>query len=400
MSGKPMSSRIACGTNSSAARMPAWPVCATLHVVPPALAQEGRKTDCRVDVVVDDQEPQEERARAAAPRATAAGRERLEQRQPDDELAAAAGAFAVRATLPPCSSTRPRTSESPMPSPPVRRVRLRRLRKQLEHARGASRAGCRARVAHARRPRSSPSSPSRASTSMLPPPSCTWPRSSAGCRAPAPGGRVAVDVERLSANAERQRVPAHRSAGGPSRATGAGRSRARAARAATHSPARDPRDVEQVVDEARQVLDWRSSRSRTQPTRSGSRFGALHQLHAVVDRRERVAQLVRQDREELVLAASASLQQRSRRACASAISSPSELSLARSSVRLSSGARACSPPAAGRALRRARRSRPPCVVEALRARGAAGSSSTSTDDLAAQDLRHDGHRDVVDGASS
>ena len=65
--------------------------------------------------------------------------------------------------------------------------------------------------------------------------------------------------------------------------------------------ARDARDVEQIVDEARAgAATWRSMTPRSRASASPR---SSHQLERGEDRRERVAQLVAEHREELVLRA-------------------------------------------------------------------------------------------------
>ena len=68
---------------------------------------------------------------------------------------------------------------------------------------------------------------------------------------------------------------------------------------------RDARDVQQVVDQARELVDLPVDdvARPLQPLRRRRRF-ARRRLGRVADRRQRVAQLVRQHRQELVLAAS------------------------------------------------------------------------------------------------
>ena len=68
--------------------------------------------------------------------------------------------------------------------------------------------------------------------------------------------------------------------------------------------ARDARDVEQVVDQPHQVLDLALDRSRGLAAIAGSgrRAGMPSRCSGVADRRQRIAQLVRQHRQELVLA--------------------------------------------------------------------------------------------------
>ena len=69
-------------------------------------------------------------------------------------------------------------------------------------------------------------------------------------------------------------------------------------------PARDARHLEQVVDEPDQVMDLplhhRAGRQRARVVKGA---GQLQDLEAVQDRRERIAQLVAERRQELVLAA-------------------------------------------------------------------------------------------------
>ena len=72
--------------------------------------------------------------------------------------------------------------------------------------------------------------------------------------------------------------------------------------------ARDARDVEQVVDQPRQVQRLAVD-DVARPLSCGlSIDAARHDLDGVADRRERIAQLVREDREELVLVPVGSLQ--------------------------------------------------------------------------------------------
>ena len=65
---------------------------------------------------------------------------------------------------------------------------------------------------------------------------------------------------------------------------------------------RDPRDVEQVVDQADHVLHLAFGMCRARSTSAASSRVEPHDLQRAADRRERVAQLVREHRQELVLA--------------------------------------------------------------------------------------------------
>ena len=66
---------------------------------------------------------------------------------------------------------------------------------------------------------------------------------------------------------------------------------------------RDPADVEQVVDQAHQVAELSLAPWRGPPANASPSVGAsCHDRDRVADRRQRIAQLVRQHRQELVLA--------------------------------------------------------------------------------------------------
>ena len=67
--------------------------------------------------------------------------------------------------------------------------------------------------------------------------------------------------------------------------------------------ARDARDVEQVVDQPRQLVDLALDDVARARALLVGQLLEPHQLHRVADRRQRVAQLVRQHGQELVLAA-------------------------------------------------------------------------------------------------
>ena len=66
--------------------------------------------------------------------------------------------------------------------------------------------------------------------------------------------------------------------------------------------ARDARDVEEIVDEPDEVADLPAEHVERRREQRLGRRRELHELHRVRDRRERVAQLVRERRQELVLA--------------------------------------------------------------------------------------------------
>ena len=80
--------------------------------------------------------------------------------------------------------------------------------------------------------------------------------------------------------------------------------------------ARDARDVEQVVEQPRHVIDLAVDHvAAPTSTAPRSRAAVLLIVRRVADRRERIAQLVRQRRQELVLAAIGRPQAHPRRAC-------------------------------------------------------------------------------------
>ena len=68
-------------------------------------------------------------------------------------------------------------------------------------------------------------------------------------------------------------------------------------------PARDARDVEQVVDQARQLPDLTIDHGERPPRLLSAGIGVPEHVGAVADRAERIAKLVREHREELRLTA-------------------------------------------------------------------------------------------------
>ena len=116
-------------------------------------------------------------------------------------------------------------------------------------------------------------------------------------------GRVAFDGDQLVGELDGQRVPAgvHCRPGGLDRARDDRPEQHRFALQRDH-PAGDPRHVEQVVDQADQVLDLPlDDVAGAAPVRLAQLLQP-QQLHGRADRRQRVAQLVGEHGQELVLA--------------------------------------------------------------------------------------------------
>ena len=116
-------------------------------------------------------------------------------------------------------------------------------------------------------------------------------------------GRPARQARR-AAPRSRGRAAAARAAGWPvSMRLAPRRRRARPrSRCSWILPLRDARDVEQVVDQADQMLDLALD-DRRAPRLAGLDAAQSHQLQRRQDRRQRIAQLVTEHREELVLRA-------------------------------------------------------------------------------------------------
>jgi hypothetical protein len=89
-----------------------------------------------------------------------------------------------------------------------------------------------------------------------------------------------------------------------------------ASAAQLETPVRDARDIEQVLEQARHVADLPLDDLRAPAQLAVLQVARQEHLHAAPDRRERVAQLVRQHRQELVLAPVGLLQARARTPCA------------------------------------------------------------------------------------
>ena len=206
-------------------------------------------------------------------------------------------------TVPPCSSTSPFTSASPSPSPPAAAVRaVVRLRERLEQPRAASRARSRARVpdAELRRARRARRATATATSrrrvnfaafwSRLP---TTWARRVASASTQSgPGER---DVERDPRVGE-ERLGGPRPCRAPARARS---TRLRWSRILPRemrvTSSRSSTSRARCPDLTRDDVPWRARPAR-RPARPGPG------CRGVPDGGERVAQLVREDAEELVLA--------------------------------------------------------------------------------------------------
>ena len=269
----------------------------------PAERQHHGEAVGRVEVVVDDQHL--ERA-LVPPGRTGNGRRKLGrrggQRQPHDELAAAAGAGAVGGDAPAVQLDEPARQRQPDAEPALRALQRRRdLREHLEHRRQVLRLDADAVVGH-RDPQLS------AGHRRLQ-------RDAAAARRVL--GRVVEQVQQhlrqprgigiephgVGRQRHVQRVACRRD-GGPRRLE----------RTVHHAVQRHPlaaqrdlaagdaRHVEQVVDEAGHLAHLALDHV-ARPARVGvARVAQAQDLERVGDGRERVAQLVRQRGQELVLA--------------------------------------------------------------------------------------------------
>ena len=288
----------------------AWPSCAVAHLEAFHLQQRhqrlGRRRQCRRRPGCAAGARRPARCAAAgggvAPAPASARRGRQAHRRPRLPLPRPSLAAS---TVPPCSSTRCFTSVRPMPRPPCERSSdWSRLREQVEHVRQQLRRDAGAVVPHRdaalRRPRSS---------------------RAAGCGCPS-GENLAALLSRFDSTC------ASRTAS-PSSSIGSLRAARRRARCSRRLDARRAR-LDRALDQRRQLerlgLDqptlpctmretssrssirramWSAcrpitSRAHRQLRRRASRAG--QDVHGVADRRQRVAQLVRQHREEFVLA--------------------------------------------------------------------------------------------------
>ena len=301
-----MSRTATSGWNSPRARSAVGPSSAVDDVMAER-AQRLREHLHRVGVVVDDEHAQRTpRAGAAASRgagarggesATAAA---LASGKRHDELGALAEA--ARSSPRPgrrASSTRLRTSVRPMPRPPCARSGVWGLWTNGSKMRGQDRGRrcpCRRRARGWRPCRRR----SRRGRRCARRDRCTLQRSRGGSRRSARAGsdrrRPEPRCRHVDARGDAQRCSM----------SGLAISIARATMLATSTlcrfeldlAARDARDVEQVVDEPGEVVDLALD---DLATRGSSSPAHAHQLERGDDRRERIAELVAEHREELVL---------------------------------------------------------------------------------------------------
>ena len=227
-----------------------------------------------------------------------------DERQADRDLGPGAPAGARRGTVPPCSSTRPFTSVRPRPRPPRERARLRSACENGSKMRGRTSGSIPSPVSRTSRSAAPPgSSPTR--TVTVPPRGVNFAELASrfpdDLRDP---GLVALDRDgrgrQLQERARRRRPRTRR--GGPRPC----RERARRDPAAARWSWIRPRVMRVRSSRSSTSRErcpiCRSITSRARAARAGVVRRAGEEVERVPDRRERVAELVRQDPEELVLA--------------------------------------------------------------------------------------------------
>ena len=312
MSGRPMSSRQTSGGRRAPRRAPRARSCTTVDLRGRRASSSMAEHLAGVDVVVDHQDAQRRRRRRPRCRrrggGVAAGRRAARGRRTRERGCPCPAPSLAAATLPPCSSTRLLTSARPMPEAALRAVgRALGLGEQVEHARQQLGRDADAVVAHracARCPRRR--CDARAAMRRLR--ACTWRRCSAGWRRTCTRRLLVALHERgrrrqLAASARWRR------------ASISGRTCSTAA--STIAPAASSGAASSVTRP--RVTRETSSRSSTRPVMwlhlaRDDLAGLAHpgvvrrpQLRsrsaAGADRRQRIAQLVRQHGQELVLAA-------------------------------------------------------------------------------------------------
>ena len=268
--------------------------------------QDRRQSLQRVDVVVRDQYAATHRRRlfGCGGRPAVRGLRRLEQqRQPDHEFAPQAGALAVRADGPAVHLQQPAHQGEPDPETAVRVMRVAvELGEQVEDPGQHLRGNADAVVAHPDfdlRPLAADAE------TDAPSPLGVFGRVAQdvaqGLREPQ---RVGVDPERRIGNLGRELVPALLYQGLHD-LDGARDQRRKLDRLARQVDlaARDARHIEQVVDQSREVRELPLDHvARPAQLWVGYRLHA-HELYGTQNRRQRIAQLVREHREELVLVA-------------------------------------------------------------------------------------------------
>ena len=214
---------------------------------------------------------------------------------------------------------------------------------------------------------------------------CTWPRCSAGWRGPGPAASGRPSGMTGSSGRSTCSSCSGLVMSGRPLSTAVGTTLADVDRSSLRSsslPRDDAGDVEQVVDQADQLLDLPLDHGRGSPRRSRGRRPRSRMIsQRVADRRQRVAQLVGQGREELVLAAVG-------RADASSARMRSATSASRASF-----VRASRRSARGRGARVRRRAASPAGCSGSTARGA-GRRGAFFEEVGGAGL----HRPEVDGA--
>ena len=247
--------------------------------------------------------------RGVAPIRRGGSRPRLgpagQRRQPDDELAALPGPSLRASTVPPCISTRLLTRVRPMPSPPCERssesVDLgEQLEDPRQHARRRCRCRCRAPGRPPRRPRDRPSS------QIWPPGSvylaALFSRLQSTC-----SSRVGSASSRIGSAGRRDGqlvAAAARSAGGASRRRWPTTAASSTGSLRSSILPRLIRETSSRSSTSRAMCcTCRSAIDRAASTSVRLAARQPHQLQGVADRGQRVAQLVGEHGQELVLAA-------------------------------------------------------------------------------------------------